>query len=251
VSGRGANLLYLREEIFYNPRMIKSLDRLTDEEISFLKGDVVVSGKDVTTDDLFSVIILIQGGDNLAWKTAPVGMNLKTKMALCYIDYKDVMNVMEEYNPMTDPITEVSLSALTPIGAAKKGIPYKPPKIDPNAPTLLRNIQRNTAKLKDFNRKVPEPLVIFLTIGGQEVRALIDTGSLADFVLTTVADQLKLTLEPLKKPLPCALAASGSRTMIQYSTTVEFKYQKINERRRFDVINLDSYDMILGMPFLW
>ena len=35
------------------------------------------------------------------------------------------------------------------------------------------------------------------------------------------------------------------------TTTPQFSYQHINERRTLDVANLDSYDLILGMPFLF
>lgn len=35
------------------------------------------------------------------------------------------------------------------------------------------------------------------------------------------------------------------------STTVDFEYQNIRERRTFDVANLDTYDLILGTPFLY
>ena len=33
--------------------------------------------------------------------------------------------------------------------------------------------------------------------------------------------------------------------------TVNFQYQGINEDRRFDVSNLDNYDVILGTPFIY
>lgn len=32
---------------------------------------------------------------------------------------------------------------------------------------------------------------------------------------------------------------------------VRFKYEDIEEDRRFDVMNIDGYDMILGTPFLY
>ncbi|TDL15616.1 hypothetical protein BD410DRAFT_816934 [Rickenella mellea] len=103
----------------------------------------------------------------------------------------------------------------------------------------------------DISRSIPSPLVIMVFINNQAVRALLDTGSLADFMSTTLADQLSLAREPLEKPLPVQLAISGSRTVVNYSATVDLRYQDINERRRFDIVNLDSYDLILGTPFLF
>jgi hypothetical protein len=81
--------------------------------------------------------------------------------------------------------------------------------------------------------------------------ALLDTGSHGDFVSTTLADQLRLTLNKLDKPLPCQLAASGSRTVIQHQTTVQFQFQEVNEQRTFDIMNMDGYQVILGTPFLF
>ena len=47
------------------------------------------------------------------------------------------------------------------------------------------------------------------------------------------------------------MAVSGSRTMITSSVESMFTYQHIKETRRFDVINLENHDIILGTPFLW
>ncbi|KAF8586638.1 hypothetical protein K439DRAFT_1615015 [Ramaria rubella] len=68
---------------------------------------------------------------------------------------------------------------------------------------------------------------------------------------TRLADQLKLKREPLSKPLPVQLAVSGSRSVINYNTKVDFNYQDIKERRTFNIINIDSYDLILRTPFLF
>ncbi|KAF8585592.1 hypothetical protein K439DRAFT_1615871 [Ramaria rubella] len=68
---------------------------------------------------------------------------------------------------------------------------------------------------------------------------------------TTLVDQLKLKHEPLTKPLPVQLAVSESCTVINYGTKVDFEYQDISEKCTFDIINLDSYNLILGMLFLF
>ena len=44
---------------------------------------------------------------------------------------------------------------------------------------------------------------------------------------------------------------SGSRGNLQNSATVRFKCHGVEEDRRFDVINIDGYDVILGTPFLF
>ena len=115
----------------------------------------------------------------------------------------------------------------------------------------VKSVSRNGAKPRDPTRKIPQPIVIDLTINGKVVRALIDTGSLSDFISNTVADQLKLNRVRLQTPITCQLAASGSRTQIQYYTYVEVEYQNVRETRRFDIMNIDGFDCVLGTPFLF
>ncbi|KAI0038291.1 hypothetical protein FA95DRAFT_1458214, partial [Auriscalpium vulgare] len=112
-------------------------------------------------------------------------------------------------------------------------------------------IERNASRTKDLRRTLPRPIVLTVRVDGKPVRALLDTGSMADFVSTTLVDQLKLRTEVLAKPLPVQLAVHGSRSKINRSATVQFEYQEISCSRRFDVVNLDNYDMILGTPFIF
>ena len=74
---------------------------------------------------------------------------------------------------------------------------------------------------------------------------------MADFISMTVVEQLRLQKDTYTKPLSVQLAVHGSRSKVNCGTTVNFQYQSINCERRFDIANLDSYDMILGTPFLY
>ena len=112
-------------------------------------------------------------------------------------------------------------------------------------------IERTTMRMKDQTRKVPEPIVVLAKINGHQIRALLDTGSMADFLSTTVVDQLELQKEYYSKPLSVQLAVHGSRSKINCGARVNFQYQNINCERRFDIANLDNYDAILGTPFLF
>ncbi len=128
------------------------------------------------------------------------------------------------------------------------GASAKPRKLSESAPEIL---ERNAATPKDFIRKSPRSIVIEVEVNGHMVCVLLDTGSRADFISSNLADQLKLKLEPLAKPLTVQLAVSGSKSKVNYSVDVQFAYQDINEHRRFDVLNVDGYDLILGTPFLF
>lgn len=112
-------------------------------------------------------------------------------------------------------------------------------------------LERNAARVKDSERRAPKAIIVVVYLDGKPCRALLDSGSLADFVSTNIVVQLKLKYETLANPFPLQLAVSGSRSKVNARVKTEFKYQRIKEARTFDIINLDSYDMILGTPFLF
>ncbi|KAG1759436.1 hypothetical protein EDD22DRAFT_955899 [Suillus occidentalis] len=93
-------------------------------------------------------------------------------------------------------------------------------------------IQHNSATTRDFRRLIPKPVVVVVHINSCPTRALINTGSLANFMLSTLADQLKIKRIMLEKPLTIQLA-------------------HIKKERFFDIINLQDYNLILGTPFLF
>ena len=112
-------------------------------------------------------------------------------------------------------------------------------------------LQRNAAVTRDFTRSIPKPLVVVVHINGQPARALIDTGSLADFVSLNLVEQLKLKKIVLEKPLTIQLSVQGSRSKVNFGVKARFQYQGADYKRYFDVINLQNYDLILGTPFLY
>jgi len=66
----------------------------------------------------------------------------------------------------------------------------------------------------------------------------------------TLADQLAVKRSTLDAPLSLQLAVQGSRSKVNAVGTVQFQYQGINETHTFDIINLNSYDLILGTPWM-
>ena len=75
-------------------------------------------------------------------------------------------------------------------------------------------LQRNAAVTRDFTRTILRPVVVTVHIEGHPARALIDTGSLADFMSVTLAEQLRVKRVPLAKPLMIQLAVQGSRSSV-------------------------------------
>ncbi|KZS89811.1 hypothetical protein SISNIDRAFT_416465, partial [Sistotremastrum niveocremeum HHB9708] len=118
-------------------------------------------------------------------------------------------------------------------------------------PVVTEKLSRTAARRKDFVRMAPRALSVEMRVNGKRVRALIDSGSMADFMSTTLAEQLNVPQVPLEKPINIQLASRGSRTVVNYSTTVQLQYEDIDEKRHFDIMNVEGYDLILGTPFLY
>ena len=112
-------------------------------------------------------------------------------------------------------------------------------------------MQRTAAQVRSTIRTVPRPVVINVSINEKPARALLDPGSLGDFISSTLTDQLQLKQSELPVPLPLQLAVQGSRSKVNCQTTARLKYEDVNEDRVFDVINISQYDLILGTPWLY
>ena len=113
------------------------------------------------------------------------------------------------------------------------------------------SLQRNAAHVKGNQRILPKPIVVKIEINGHPVRALLDSGSLGDFISSTIVDQLSITRETLDAPLSLHLAVQGSRSKVNAKAMVNLKYQGIDEKRTLDIININSYDVILGTPWMY
>ena len=66
---------------------------------------------------------------------------------------------------------------------------------------LVSRMENTNIRIRDERRFFPAQVIVEVRINGQRCRAMIDTGSQADMIFTTLADQLKIELEQLKTPL--------------------------------------------------
>ena len=112
-------------------------------------------------------------------------------------------------------------------------------------------LQRNSAQIKGNQRILPKPIVVRAMVNKRPVRALLDSGSLGDFISSTLVDQLSIKRESLDVPLSLQLAVQGSRSKVNSRATIDLEYQEISEKRTLDVININNYDLILGTPWMY
>lgn len=115
----------------------------------------------------------------------------------------------------------------------------------------ITTLQRNAATVKYFKRLIPESVIVVVNINGHPARALLDTGSMADFLSAKLVHQLEIQSFELMKQIPIQLAIQGSRAKVTCGCKAEVLYQSVKEVRYFDVINLHNYDVVLGTPFLY
>jgi hypothetical protein len=92
---------------------------------------------------------------------------------------------------------------------------------------------------------------IVITINGHLAQALLDSGSLGDFISSNLANQLNVQKVIHSSPINLQMAVQGSHSKVNYGACVCMVYQKINEDRHFDIINLSNYDVVLRTPFLY
>ena len=112
------------------------------------------------------------------------------------------------------------------------------------------SLQLNSAQIKENMRILPKPIVVRVAINGHPARALLDTGSLGDFLWSMLADQLSIKKEMLEFPLSLQLAVQGSRSKVNAKASVKLEYQE-SKIHTFYNININSYDLILGTPWMY
>lgn len=96
-----------------------------------------------------------------------------------------------------------------------------------------------------------KPIIVVVHINGQPYQALPNSDSLSDFISTTLIDQLCLHYGVFESLLNLQLAMSGSCSKVKVTVTAQMDYQDIHKDHTFNIININSYNMILGMPFLY
>lgn len=92
----------------------------------------------------------------------------------------------------------------------------------------------------------------FMTIGGLKAYTLVDTGTDTDMVSAEFAQVSRIKTFRLDTPVGLQMACIGSRSRINNGTRVDIVIGKIAIKGKyFDVANIDRYDAIIGLPFLW
>ncbi|KAI0027096.1 hypothetical protein K488DRAFT_6309, partial [Vararia minispora EC-137] len=88
-------------------------------------------------------------------------------------------------------------------------------------------------------------------MGGLQAYMLLDSGSTGSSLTPDFVHVSGLKAFALKEPIPLFLGCAGSRSTIQFGAFADAHIGPIRASNEyFDVVNVDRYDGILGVPFL-
>ena len=94
-------------------------------------------------------------------------------------------------------------------------------------------------------------MAALVKVNGLEAYALLDLGSTTVSITHDFAQVAKLSVLQLVNPVPLQLGTVGSHSMINFGTKARLEVgSAIEDDAYLDVVNLDRYDMIIGIPFM-
>ena len=88
-------------------------------------------------------------------------------------------------------------------------------------------------------------------IQGCRALTMIDTGNTGNFIGPAFATVTCLRTFPLEQQLTLQLGCMGSRSKITHGARAQLAIGAFSAQIYFDIANIDRYDCILGIPFLW
>lgn len=93
-------------------------------------------------------------------------------------------------------------------------------------------------------------LTAYIKINGTKALALFDSGSSINAISNEFARVAKTKLFELEKPTPLQLGTIGSRSVINFGTRTLLAIGGIKQEIYLDIVNLDHYDAVVGVPLM-
>ena len=116
-------------------------------------------------------------------------------------------------------------------------------------------LSTNTASTSALQPLVPADsracVIVETLINGHKALTMLDTGSTSNFISPAFATVHRIRAFPLEQQLTLQLGCIGSRSHITHGAHAQMQIGAFNAQLYFDVANIDHYDCILGIPFLW
>jgi Aspartyl protease len=94
-------------------------------------------------------------------------------------------------------------------------------------------------------------MAVLVNMNSLEAYALLDTGSMTISITHDFSQVANLNVHQLENPVTLQLGTVGSRSMINYGARACIELgPTIEEDTYVDIVNIDRYDMIIGIPFM-
>ncbi|EJD34381.1 hypothetical protein AURDEDRAFT_176574 [Auricularia subglabra TFB-10046 SS5] len=92
----------------------------------------------------------------------------------------------------------------------------------------------------------------YVRIGDLRAHALVDTGTDTEMISSDFAKVAGVKTFKLDNPVALQMACIGSRSRINFGARLDMQIGHVVIKNKYlDVVNLDRYDLVLGLPFLW
>lgn len=115
---------------------------------------------------------------------------------------------------------------------------------------FIGNVSKHDKSQPVRDRRGQRCVEALVQVNGKSAHALLDSGSNCDIISGDFVQANGLQTFDLEGAQNLQMACMGSKTKLQRGIYLDIAGSKINERRYFDVANIEGFDMILGTPFL-
>ena len=156
-------------------------------------------------------------------------------------------------SPDADGQDEVVYESRVLIAALRTGEVTPPPKEKKVADKKTSTTVRKSSKILDRPVRLKDEakgFIMMVKLNGQAVVALLDSGCTMDAVSPELVRVADLKVHELAEQVPMQLGTRGSQAKINYGTKACIKYGHVDMQHYFDIVNIDRYDVILGMVFM-
>jgi Retroviral aspartyl protease len=107
---------------------------------------------------------------------------------------------------------------------------------------LMKHPVRTTKETRAF--------ISMVKVNSQEAVVLLDSGYMMDALSPELVRVTGIKVYELMDQVPIQLGTRGSQSKISCGIKTTIKYGPIDTDHYFDVVNIDRYDVILGMVFM-
>lgn len=115
---------------------------------------------------------------------------------------------------------------------------------------VYRTAMRTTGSAQQRPSSASRCFSVYVEIHGLQALALIDTGSTINCVSPEFARVSRLPVFELSNPVGLQLGCVGSRSRINFGVRTAIQLANFSRSTYLDVVNIDHYDIILGIPYM-